>query len=139
MKTLVFLMLMAAPPEISSDVEARARDLGQTLRCVVCQNQSIEESDAELAEDMRNLVRERLAAGDTEAEVTALMRDRYGDFVLLKPPVQRNTYVLWFAPVLFVIGALGWFVMARREPQMSEEKLSKVELETLARMRDKLD
>ncbi len=109
---LITLLLMAAPPA-DADVEDRARALGTTLRCVVCQNQSIEESDAELAEDMRALVREELASGKTEAEVTALMRDRYGDYVLLRPPVQRNTLVLWFAPLLLVGGALVWMLRAR--------------------------
>ena len=106
------LLLLAAPP-VDSDVEDRARELGKTLRCVVCQNQSIEESDAELAQDMRALVREQLASGATEAEVTALMRDRYGDYVLLRPPVQRNTLVLWFAPLVLVGGALVWALRAR--------------------------
>ena len=109
---LITLLLMVAPPT-DADIEDRARALGKTLRCVVCQNQSIEESDAELAEDMRALVREELSSGKTEAEVTALMRDRYGDYVLLRPPVQRNTLVLWFAPLLLVGGALVWVLRAR--------------------------
>ena len=84
------------------EIEERARDVGKQLRCVVCQNQSIEESDAELAADMRFVVRERLVAGDSDEEVIALMRDRYGDYVLLKPPVQGNTFVLWGAPFFFL-------------------------------------
>ncbi len=113
MKSLLVTLLLFAAPPADADVEDRARALGKTLRCVVCQNQSIEESDAELAEDMRELVREELASGKSEAEVTALMRDRYGDYVLLKPPVQRNTLILWFAPLLLVGGALIWMVRAR--------------------------
>lgn len=139
MKTLMLLLMMAAPPDVSPEVEARARDLGRTLRCVVCQNQSIEESDADLAKDMRSLVRERLAAGDTEAEVTALMRDRYGDFVLLKPPVQHNTYVLWFAPLAFIAVALGWFLTARRKPEASDDALSDGDAKKLAELRKTMD
>lgn len=96
------------------DLETRARNIGRSLRCVVCQNQSIEESDASLAEDMRRLVRARIASGETDAEIIAFMQDRYGDFVLLKPPVQNNTYILWFAPFLLVGGGLAWFIAQKR-------------------------
>ena len=96
------------------DLETRARNIGRSLRCVVCQNQSIEESDASLAEDMRRLVRARIASGETDAGIIAFMQDRYGDFVLLKPPVQSNTYILWFAPFLLVGGGLAWFIAQRR-------------------------
>ncbi|MGB6231044.1 MAG: cytochrome c-type biogenesis protein [Litorimonas sp.] len=100
---------------VSLEVETRARALGRTLRCVVCQNESIEESDAPLAADMRVLVRHELMAGRTEAEVTAMMRDRYGDYVLLRPPVQMNTLVLWFGPLVAVIAGLFWFLSLRRK------------------------
>jgi len=101
-----------------ADVEARAKEVGRSLRCVVCQNQTIDESDAPLAVDMRKLVRTRLREGDTNAEVIDYMQERYGDFVLLKPPVQRNTYILWFLPFLLLIGALGWFVRASRKTEV---------------------
>ncbi|GLQ19710.1 cytochrome c-type biogenesis protein [Algimonas porphyrae] len=122
---------------VSPEIEARARSLGRTLRCVVCQNQSIEESDADLAADMRVLVREELSAGKTEAEVTALMRDRYGDYVLLMPPVQGNTLILWFAPLIAALVGLFWFVSLRRRqqtdplPALTEEERAR--LETLRR------
>lgn len=123
----------AATPEL----EERARALGRTLRCVVCQNQSIEESDADLAADMRVLVREELSAGKTEAEVTALMRDRYGDYVLLKPPVQGNTIVLWFAPLIAALGGLFWFISLRRrrevEPLEALSDEDRARLEALRR------
>ncbi len=96
------------------DQEVRAREIGRALRCVVCQNQSIEESDASLARDMRRLVRARVAAGETNEEVMAFMQDRYGDFVLLKPPVQKNTYFLWFTPFLVAGFGLIWFALQRR-------------------------
>lgn len=104
--------------EYSAEIETRARDVGKQLRCVVCQNQSIEESDAALAADMRKMVRERLVAGDSEADVIALMRDRYGDYVLLLPPVQGNTIILWAGPVVLVGFLLMWWIISvRRKPQ----------------------
>ena len=98
-------------------IEARAKEVGRSLRCVVCQNQTIDESDAPLAIDMRKLVRTRLKEGDSNAEVIDYMRERYGDFVLLKPPVQSNTYILWFLPFILLIVALGWFSRAARKEE----------------------
>lgn len=97
-------------------LENRAREIAQSLRCVVCQNQSIDESDAPLAQDMRKLVRERLRAGDSNEEIINFMREKYGDFVLLKPPVQSNTYLLWALPFFLLLGGLIWFVRAGRRP-----------------------
>lgn len=98
-----------------ADIEARAKEVGRSLRCVVCQNQSIDESDAPLAADMRKLVRTRLKEGDSNAQVIDYMQERYGDYVLLKPPVQTNTYILWFLPFVLLLGALGWFFKASRK------------------------
>lgn len=120
-------------------LEQRARDVGNALRCVVCQNQSIEESDASLAKDMRQIVRERLEQGETDAQVIEFMRTRYGDYVLLKPPVQRNTYALWFLPILIVLGMGIWFLSLRRprnDVTPPEEKLTEEELKTLKRLMD---
>ncbi len=110
----------------SSDpvIEERAREIGQSLRCVVCQNQSIDESDAPLASDMRKLVRTRLAAGDSNEDVIAYMRDKYGDYVLLKPPVQSNTYALWAMPFLLMIMGLIWFFRAGKKEATEEESAS---------------
>ncbi len=105
------------PNEMLKDpvLEARAREISKNLRCLVCQNQSIDESNAELAADIRRLVRERLVAGDTDQQVIQYMVDRYGDFVLLKPPFKPITYLLWFAPVLLLGSAgLGGFLFFRR-------------------------
>ncbi|MDB2438238.1 cytochrome c-type biogenesis protein CcmH [Hellea sp.] len=102
--------LAATAQTPNAEIEARAKDVGRSLRCVVCQNQSIDESDAPLAIDMRKLVRERLKEGDSNAEVIAYMQERYGDFVLLKPPVQSNTYLLWFTPFLLLLAGLIWFI-----------------------------
>ena len=100
-----------------AEIEARAKEVGRSLRCVVCQNQTIDDSDAPLAIDMRKLVRTRLKEGDSKAEVIDYMRERYGDFVLLKPPVQSNTYILWFLPFILLIVALGWFSRAARKEE----------------------
>jgi cytochrome c-type biogenesis protein CcmH len=96
------------PDEVLADpaLEARARVISRDLRCVVCQSQNIDDSNAPLAKDMRIVVRERLVAGDTDKEVYQYLVSRYGDYVLLKPPVQKNTIFLWAAPfVLFSVAA----------------------------------
>ena len=105
------------PDEVLSDpsLEARARSLSKELRCMVCQNQSIDDSDAPLARDLRILVRERLQAGDSDREVTNFLVARYGEFVLLNPRFSAHTAILWVAPTaILVIGAFALFVFARR-------------------------
>jgi cytochrome c-type biogenesis protein CcmH len=98
-------------------MEARARVISAELRCVVCQNESIDESRAELARDIRRLVRERLAAGDTNPQAIQAVVARYGDFVLLRPPVNPETYALWFGPVVVLaLGLGGVIVWLRRRP-----------------------
>ena len=106
------------PDEILKDpvLEARARSLSSGLRCLVCQNQSIDESDAPLARDLRLLVRERLSAGMSDAAVQAFVVARYGDFVLLRPPVNARTLLLWTSPLLiFGLAGFGLWRMRRRE------------------------
>ncbi|MBL8564724.1 MAG: cytochrome c-type biogenesis protein CcmH [Hyphomicrobiaceae bacterium] len=97
-------------------LEERARSLSAELRCLVCQNQSIDDSDAPLAKDLRRLVRERLQTGATDTEVKDFVVARYGDFVLLKPPLNMHTLLLWFTPliVLVLIGAMIWRAMGMR-------------------------
>ena len=96
-------------------LEARARALSEELRCLVCQNESIDESAAPLAHDLRVLLRERIAAGDSDAQAVKFLTDRYGDFVLLKPPVEPATYALWFGPlIVLVLAAAGSLVYLRR-------------------------
>jgi cytochrome c-type biogenesis protein CcmH len=94
------------PDEIMSDTakEARARDLSRELRCMVCQNQSIDDSEAPLARDLRLLVRERIAAGDSDAQVVDFLVARYGEFVLLKPRLNLHTWLLWLMPPLALAG-----------------------------------
>ena len=101
------------PDEMLADpgLEARAREVGRELRCLVCRNQSIDDSDADLAHDLRVLVRERLKAGDANDQVIAYIRSRYGDFVLLRPPFEAGTVLLWVGPALILL--LGAFGVAR--------------------------
>jgi cytochrome c-type biogenesis protein CcmH len=105
------------PDEMLADpvLEQRARDLGKQLRCLVCQNQSIDDSDADLARDLRRIVRERIVAGDSDAEILDFLTARYGDFVLLKPPIEPATWGLWFGPFLVLaVAGLGVLVYLRR-------------------------
>lgn len=104
------------PDEVLADpaLEARARALSENLRCVVCQNQSIDDSNAPLARDLRILLRERLSAGDSDEEAVDYLVARYGTFVLFSPPVQGNTLLLWFGPALLLIIALAFCTVAVR-------------------------
>jgi cytochrome c-type biogenesis protein CcmH len=109
--------LAVEPAERLADpaLEARARSLGAELRCLVCQNQSIDDSNADLAHDLRVLIRERLTAGDNDQQVLQYMVRRYGDFILLRPPVKPETYVLWYGPFgVLALGALGVAIHLRR-------------------------
>ena len=131
--------LAVQPDEILKDpaLETRARNLSQELRCMVCQNQSIDDSEASLARDLRLLVRERLTQGDSDSQVIKYLVDRYGAFVLLKPPVELNTLLLWsVAPVVLLIGIGALVVMARRRKTVSvaEAALSGDEQRRLASM-----
>ncbi len=106
------------PDEILPDpaMEARAREITKQLRCLVCQNQSIDDSNAPLARDLRLLVRERLKAGDSDAATLAYVVARYGDFVLLRPPVKATTWLLWFGPLALLLGGAAFlWVRARRK------------------------
>lgn len=105
-------------------LEARAEAIGKQLRCLVCQNESIEDSGADLAHDLRVLIRERLTAGDSDAQVVKYVTDRYGAFVLLKPPVEPATYLLWFSPfAILILGAAGAWFYLRRRPAPPDEPL----------------
>jgi cytochrome c-type biogenesis protein CcmH len=107
------------PDEVLADPaqEARARALSAQLRCMVCQNQSIDDSDAELARDLRLLVRERIVAGDSDEQVIAYLVDRYGEFVLLKPLFTGRNLMLWATPfAVLLIGGVTFFAYTRRRP-----------------------
>ncbi|MGE0223251.1 MAG: cytochrome c-type biogenesis protein CcmH [Acetobacteraceae bacterium] len=114
--TLLLLCAQAwavQPDERLADpaLESRARAISAELRCLVCQNESIDESHAGLARDIRLLVRERLTAGVSDAQVVQSVVDRYGDFVLLRPPVKPVTWLLWFGPAVLLVVALGGTIL----------------------------
>jgi cytochrome c-type biogenesis protein CcmH len=145
MRRLVFAAAMAAglggpaayavePAERLADpaLEARARALSQELRCLVCQNQSIDESNADLAHDLRVLLRQRLAAGDTDRQVLDYVVARYGVFVLLDPPFAPSTYLLWLTPPVLVLGA-GIFLVLRARRHRPDPKLPALSEEERAR------
>lgn len=104
------------PDEILSNptLEGRARAISEHLRCLVCQNQSIDDSDAPLARDLRVLVRERLRAGDSDGAVQDYIVRRYGEFVLLRPVMAVHTLLLWFGPALLLVGAVAGLALSRR-------------------------
>jgi cytochrome c-type biogenesis protein CcmH len=117
-------------------LEARARALSQEIRCLVCQNQSIDESEADLARDLRLIVRERIAAGEDDAQVKAFLVERYGDFVLLDPPVKPKTWLLWFGPpAVLAMAMAGAALYLRRRPRRADapplDEAERAELERI--------
>lgn len=129
--------LAVNPDEMLSNpvLEERAREISKELRCLVCQNQSIDDSDAELARDLRILVRERLVAGDDNQEVIDYIVARYGDYVLLNPPLKPETYILWASPVVLVVFALlavfAFYRRKQRDGSPASASLSKDEQKRL--------
>lgn len=123
--------LAVEPDEMLSDpaLEARARDISKQLRCVVCQNQDIDSSNAGVARDLRLLVRERLVAGDSNDATISYIRARYGDYVLLRPPFDMRTLALWLAPPALVLSGLGAaaIVLARRRRRKALGRLTDLE------------
>lgn len=126
------------PDEVLDDpvLEERARDLSAEIRCLVCQNESIDASNAQLARDLRILVRERLVAGDTDQQVLDFLVARYGDYVLLRPPVKGTTALLWFGPAVILLLAGGIIAVRTRAsrsrpstapPALSDEEKARVE------------
>ena len=109
------------PDEIlqNQEQELRARDISKNIRCMVCQNQSIDEPNAPLAKDLRILIREKIKEGKNNDEIYEFLTDRYGDFILLKPPLKLSTIVLWFLPfILFVIGILIIFNHSKKSKKL---------------------
>jgi cytochrome c-type biogenesis protein CcmH len=148
---IVFFMLATGPAhavlpdEVLDDpvLESRARALSVNIRCLVCQNQSIDNSNADLARDLRILVRDRLQLGDSDQQILDFLIARYGDFIMLKPPFKGITFMLWFGPAfVFVAAAGGLFVYFRRrrralaESPESRPSLSGKERDQLARLLD---
>ncbi len=141
---LVLLAPLAAlavePDEILGDatLEARARALSRELRCMVCQNESIDESHAELARDLRLLVRERLTAGDSDEDIRAFLVQRYGDFILLKPPFKLATWLLWGAPFLVLAAGGGAIIFAVRRRPSSLDSIEPLSQSERAKLEDLL-
>lgn len=127
--------------EVLSDpaLEARARDISAGLRCLVCQNQSIDDSDAPLAKDLRLLVRERLEAGDSDREVVDFVVARYGEFVLLKPRLSRGTLLLWFATPAVFAAALILIVLAYRRRRAAADRAAPLSAGEKRRLKRLLD
>ncbi|MDB5314465.1 MAG: cytochrome biosis protein [Rhodospirillales bacterium] len=139
MRALLILCVLAMPalaavgnPEDrlrDASQEARAQAIGRDLRCLVCQNQSIEDSDAAVAADLRRIVRERVVAGDDDARIIDFVHDRYGDFVLLRPPVNAATALLWATPVLALLGGILAIRTMRRRAATAPEAAPLTEAE----------
>jgi len=126
------------PSEMLADpvLEARARDISKGLRCLVCLNENIDDSNAGLASDLRILLRERLTAGDTNEQAVAYIVDRYGEFVLLKPTFSQRNYILWFTgPLLLLFGGLGAWAFIRKRGKVEQSNgLSEDEQAEIARL-----
>ena len=117
-------------------LEARAEQVGRQLRCLVCQNESIEDSNADLARDLRQLVRQRIQAGDTDQQATSWVVARYGDFVRLRPPVNAVTAFLWLSPVIAVGAGVLAILFLRRRPPATAAPLTDAERARLAELTD---
>ena len=144
MKRLVLVLLLLAgpawavlPDEMLADpaLEARARAISRDIRCPVCQGESIDDSNAPISRDLRVIIRERVMAGDTDAQVTAFLVARYGEFVLFKPPASGANLILWWAgPAMLLAGLAVAFVTLRRRAALPEAELSEAEAAELARI-----
>tara|TARA_B100000989_G_scaffold160224_1_gene119638 strand:- start:4241 stop:4717 length:477 start_codon:yes stop_codon:yes gene_type:complete len=136
--------IMAVQPNerlADPSLEERARMLSQNIRCLVCQNQSIDDSNATLAKDLRALVREKLTAGATNDEIFDFLVYRYGDFILLNPPFKPSTYVLWYGPLIFlIVGLLMTVLMIKKSKRrVSEKPLSQEERVSLSKLLEQKD
>jgi cytochrome c-type biogenesis protein CcmH len=141
--TLVVLLALTSGARAVSDPgemlpnpaqERRAEALGDQLRCLVCQNESVEQSDADLAKDLRRIIRQRIVAGDSDRQVIRWMVARYGDFIRLSPPFDAMTALLWGAPVIAVAAGAGAALLARRRPPPPPTPLSEAERQRLAEL-----
>ena len=139
--TLFFAMPLwageAAPNAEDPVVEQRMINLAEDLRCLVCQNESLAGSHAELAEDLRREIREQMKAGKNDKEVVQYLTDRYGDFVLYRPPFKPVTYLLWLGPVLFLgIGLTVWYLTMKKRRTLKEAPVDEKQIAAAAQLLD---
>ena len=127
-------LLLTSPAWAADDLDKRTAALAEELRCLVCQNQTLAESNAPLAVDLRNQVREQLAQGASEREVREFMVARYGDFVLYKPPFKASTAALWLGPFVLLLAGVALLVRRLRRPRAPEPALSSAERERAAKL-----
>ena len=120
------MMAKEAQPNEDPKIEQRMKALTEQLRCLVCQNETLADSRADLAEDLRRQIREQMKAGKSDREILAFLTDRYGDFVLYNPPVKRTTYLLWFGPFILLITGTGvlYHYLKRRRELISDQPLT---------------
>jgi cytochrome c-type biogenesis protein CcmH len=146
MRRILVVLLLAMPllsvhakeaPPVAGDpvLEQRVQELTEQLRCLVCQNQTIADSHADLAIDLKNQVREKMAQGMSDKDILAYMVDRYGDFVLYRPPVKSTTWLLWFGPFLFLIVGIA-ALMIKLKKRTSSATLSEAEMQRAAALLD---
>ena len=133
-RLLVLLLFPVAAFAQSPDLEKRVSALADELRCLVCQNQTLADSNAPLAVDLRNQIREQLAGGASEREVREFMVARYGDFVLYRPPLKASTVALWLGPFVLLVGGLALLVRRLRRARSPEPALSSAERERAAKL-----
>jgi len=142
---LAVLLALAGPAWAVSDpgemlanpvLEQRAEAIGNQLRCLVCQNESVEQSDADLARDLRRIIRQRVVAGQSNQQIIAWMTARYGDFIRLRPPFEGRTLVLWGAPVIALAVGAGVVLLARRRRPDAPPPLSAAERQRLMQLLD---
>ncbi len=151
MKRLFFILLLIWPLASAQavfveqrlddpELETRAIQLSKEFRCLVCQNQSIADSNAGLARDLRQIIRERITAGDTDPQIRQYLVDRYGDWVLMEPPKKIGTLLLWIGPALFLlVGAVVVFVISRRRVQVDPSRTAELSDEEQQQLKELLD
>jgi len=120
LSSFISISLSVEPDEIMDDInqEARARNISKEIRCLVCQNQSIDDSNSPLAKDLRLLIRSKIKEGKKDKEIYKFLTDRYGDFILLNPPIKLGTIALWFLPIVFLL--FGFFIIFNHNKKSKE-------------------
>jgi cytochrome c-type biogenesis protein CcmH len=143
--TIIVVLVLAGPAWAVSDpgemlanpvLEHRAEAIGEQLRCLVCQNESVEQSDADLARDLRRIIRQRVLTGESNQQIIAWMTARYGDFIRLRPPLDGRTLALWGAPIIALVVGAGVILFTRRRRPGEQPPLSAAEQQRLKQLLD---